>query len=107
MWGPVTGGLGCLPLCVFLERESQAVDAWHAWDSNPLYVILHESIYCQARLTLSSLHPTDAPAFPTDTECRSCCESFPSALSEESCVWARTWDGVTEVTSLPSLGSGN
>ncbi len=25
----------------------QAVDSWHAWDSNPLYAIMHESIYCQ------------------------------------------------------------
>jgi len=23
------------------------VDSWHAWDSNPLYAVLHESIYCQ------------------------------------------------------------
>ena len=25
----------------------QAIESWHAWDSNPLYAILHESIYCQ------------------------------------------------------------
>ncbi|PNW85587.1 hypothetical protein CHLRE_03g193700v5 [Chlamydomonas reinhardtii] len=26
---------------------AKAFDAWHSWDSNPLYALVHEAIYCQ------------------------------------------------------------
>lgn len=32
-----------------MSRRTQAFDAWHSWDSNPLYALVHEAIYCQVK----------------------------------------------------------
>lgn len=37
----------CLPRLHAPDMPAQAFESWQSWDSNPLYALLHESIYCQ------------------------------------------------------------
>ena len=42
------------PLDSFRFPPPQAFEGQMAWDSNPLYALLHESIYCQGGGTASN-----------------------------------------------------
>lgn len=42
---------------IFLPyNQPQEFDAWMAWDTNPLYAILHEAIYCQGAASNWAAH---------------------------------------------------
>lgn len=44
-------------LCIPLQPAPlQDFDNWMAWDTNPLYAILHESIYCQGAASNWAAH---------------------------------------------------
>ncbi|KAG9445498.1 hypothetical protein H6P81_011626 [Aristolochia fimbriata] len=50
IWDPVLhpGAKKCISL--------KAFESWHSWDTNPLYALLHESIYCQGASSNWSAH---------------------------------------------------
>lgn len=51
----------------------QDFDTWMAWDTNPLYALLHESIYCQGAASSWAAHRVrcaSAPAAPPGRRCR-------------------------------------
>lgn len=35
---------------------AQSFDVWMPWDANPLYALLHESIYCEGRASRWAAH---------------------------------------------------
>jgi hypothetical protein len=36
-----------LLFCRLAAATGRAYEAWMSWDTNPLYALLHEAIYCQ------------------------------------------------------------
>ena len=38
------------------HAHTQSFEAWMPWDANPLYALLHESIYCQGRASRWAAH---------------------------------------------------
>lgn len=44
------------PPTTALPPEPQEFDAWMAWDTNCLYAVLHEAIYCQGAASNWAAH---------------------------------------------------
>lgn len=44
----------------------RAFESWMSWDTNPLYALLHESIYCQGAASNWAAHRVREQQFAAD-----------------------------------------